>query len=298
MEMTQVFDKLKSLQDILAERYALEKEVDELPRSLASDEETLNRIKAQFIEEHDKSEEIKSEYNALRLEYDEAEKLRESAEKSIGEMTTNREYEALSKQKGDAEVRERDLRKEMQGVEKKLSDIEEKMKSDEQMIQEQERNINAARESIDKDVSSRKTRLAALEKKEAKIAPDIDQEILFKFRRIIQRNTEGIVAVKGGVCSGCHMILPAQFANEARKGESILFCPYCSRILFYEESDEGEGESYYADTGSLVGIEDDDFEEEDDGDDDGDSPVSDEAAVRIDDGDSDISGDMGDDESN
>ena len=32
------------------------------------------------------------------------------------------------------------------------------------------------------------------------------------------------------------MILPAQFANEVHHGEKILFCPYCSRILFYEEA--------------------------------------------------------------
>ena len=33
------------------------------------------------------------------------------------------------------------------------------------------------------------------------------------------------------------MILPAQFANTVREGENINFCPYCSRILFYEDDD-------------------------------------------------------------
>lgn len=104
-------------------------------------------------------------------------------------------------------------------------------------------------------------------KKENKITPDLDQEILFKFQRIIQRNTQGIVAVKNGVCQGCRMILPAQFANEVRKNEDILFCPYCSRILYYEESNEAEQqESFFKldDTESLANLDDEDFEEDED----------------------------------
>ncbi|MDE6719609.1 MAG: nucleic acid-binding protein, partial [Treponemataceae bacterium] len=105
--------------------------------------------------------------------------------------------------------------------------------------------------------------LSALEKKESAIAPGLDQEIVYKFQRIIQRNSEGIVAVKGGVCGGCHMILPAQFANEVHDGEKILFCPYCSRILFYQETKEDE-EEYFAmnDAGSLLDL-DDEFDDDD-----------------------------------
>jgi DNA-directed RNA polymerase subunit M/transcription elongation factor TFIIS len=65
---------------------------------------------------------------------------------------------------------------------------------------------------------------------------------------------------------GCHMILPVQFANEVRIGEEFIFCPYCSRILFYEESAEGEEEFFNTeDTGSLSDLdeaEEDEYEEE------------------------------------
>ena len=89
------------------------------------------------------------------------------------------------------------------------------------------------------------------------------QEILFKFQRIIQRNSEGIVSVRNGVCSGCHMILPANFANEVREGEDINFCPYCSRILYYEEVSEDQQEDYFdmGAAGSLAGL-DEDFDED------------------------------------
>jgi hypothetical protein len=75
----------------------------------------------------------------------------------------------------------------------------------------------------------------------------------------------GIVAIKGGVCMGCHMVLPVQFANMIHQGEEIVFCPYCSRILFYEESGQ-DGETYFdiEDSGSLSDLDDMEEDEYDD----------------------------------
>jgi predicted nucleic acid-binding Zn-ribbon protein len=74
---------------------------------------------------------------------------------------------------------------------------------------------------------------------------------------------KGIVAIKGGVCMGCHMILPAQFANDIHVGKEIVFCPYCSRILFYEEAKPGEEEEFdNDDSGSLSDLDDIEDEEE------------------------------------
>ena len=71
------------------------------------------------------------------------------------------------------------------------------------------------------------------------------------------------------------MILPAQFANEVRNGTDIVFCPYCSRILFYQDQEDGENEFFnIEDAGSLADFE-DDFDEEDidDEDNDGDDNI-------------------------
>ncbi len=267
--MTEVFDKLKSLQDILVKKYDLEKKIDEAPKQLGSQDELLERMKKEFISKNTEYEAVKAKVMQLRADLDDAVKSRESGEKSMDNITTHREYEALDKQIAEASSKEQDIRKELQKEEKTLADLNDNLKSYETMIKSQESDLNTSKSSLNKELDSYKSELAGLEKKEGKIAPDLDQEILFKFQRIIQRNTEGIVAVKNGVCTGCHMILPAQFANEVRKGESILFCPYCSRILFYEEAAEDEQESYFKleDAGSLADLDDEenyDSDEEED----------------------------------
>lgn len=269
MVTTEIFDRLKSLQVILGRKYELESKIDEAPKQLGSQDELLARMKKEYIEKNKEYEAVKERVGQLKIELDEAVKLREDGEKNMDNITTHREYEALDKQISEASAKEADVRKELQKEEKSYAELNDILKTNEAIINSTEESLNESKKALDSQLSSYKSEIAELKSQEEKIVPGLDQEILFKFQRIIQRNSEGIVAVKNGVCTGCHMILPGQFANEVREGENILFCPYCSRILFYEASTEGDQITYYNDTGSLADSDDeleDEFEDDDDSD--------------------------------
>lgn len=261
LDMSKVFDNLEKLQGILSEKYKVQEKIQEVPKQLSSQEELLSRLKKEYIEKNSKYEELKEKINSIKMELDEAVKSREEGEKGMDNISTHREYEALEKQISEASAKEADLRKELQKEEKIFAELDETIKADESCIKSQEKDLNESRASLDKETGSLKKELASLEKKEAALTPNIDPEIKYKFERIIQRNYEGIVNVKNGVCGGCHMILPAQFANEVRDENEILFCPYCSRILRWQETKDGEEEAYYTMTeaGSLADLDDDDL---------------------------------------
>lgn len=263
MEMTEVFDKLKALQEILAERYELESAISESPRRLGNQEELLSRMKGEYVGKNKDYEDLKEKVGKLRVELTETEAIKESGEKGMDNISTHREYEALEKQINDARAKEAEIRRELQKEEKRLADIDEQLRSYEDMISAQETDLAESRARLNKEIGELGSRLEELKRSEAELIPGVDPEIVFKFQRIIQRNRDGIVSVKGNVCGGCHMILPAQFANQVRDGEDIVFCPYCSRILYYQEnSGEGGAADFYLmdDIGSLA---DDDEEPED-----------------------------------
>lgn len=260
MEMTEVFDRLKELQSILAEKYSLKAKIEDAPKQLSSQDELLIRLKKEFVEKSDSYDQVKAEVGELQLSLDEAEKSREAGEKGMDNITTHREYEALEKQINEATAREAEIRKNLQKKEKVLEELNETLRMDEQMINAQEEELSNNRKSLDAQIAGYNDQLKELEQKENAVTPGLDAEIVYKFQRIIQRNSEGIVAVKNGVCTGCHMILPAQFANEVHAGEKILFCPYCSRILFHQDILEGEEvEDFHSmdETGSLADFEED-----------------------------------------
>jgi predicted nucleic acid-binding Zn-ribbon protein len=265
MAMDEIFEKLRALQDILSQKITLEQDIQEIPKILTTQEELLARLKKTFIDknqDYEKTRILEGEYRNLLME---AESARERAEKNMDSINTQREYEALDKEIRDASEKEQQYRKELQQQERILSDLDEQMKQSASLIEQQECELAERRAGIAAEVAKKSAQVEELKAQERELSQDLDPDLLFKFERIIRnKGGQGIVAIKGSVCMGCHMILPAQFANTVRLGEETVFCPYCSRILFYEESDQGIEDFFDAeDAGSLSDLDDMDEEEYD-----------------------------------
>jgi len=271
--MDKIFETLKTLQDILSEKIELEQKIQESPKILITQEELLARMKKSFIEKSQEYEKARAAEAEFRNFLAEAESKRERAEKNMEAISTQREYEALDKEIEDAAGKEQEFRNKLQREVRAVSDLDEDIKQTQALIDQQEAELESQRREIETETSAKGEQLKTLAEKEAALAAALnDPDVLFKFERIIRNKMgRGIVAIKGGVCMGCHMILPAQFANNVRQGEEIVFCPYCSRILFYEESSEAEEDFFDDETaGGLADMDDmeddeyDDDEEDDD----------------------------------
>ena len=272
MLMEEVFERLREYQGILTRRVEIEREVNEIPKALDAQVELLSRVKKSYVERREEFEAAEAKVKELRGQLAEAETAREAAEKQMDAISTQREYEALNKEIRDATDREHQFRKDLQHEERTLADVEELMRKDESMIKLQETEIAEKSAKINVDKGAKLAEIGKLRKEEDRSSDGIDRSVIFKFERIIRsKQGLGIVAVKGCVCTGCNMILPAQFVNEVRSGNRIIFCPYCSRILFHQEAEEDSGDQIYADieSGSLADLE-DYAEEGEEGDDDDD----------------------------
>ena len=274
--MLEVFDRLRTLQDVLAEKYDLQAKIEEAPKKLSSQDELLARLKKEYIEKNTEYEDVRKKVARLKVELADADAAREKSEKGMDSITTHREYEALDKEIRDATELEQTIRKELQKEEKRLAELNDELKREEELIQHQESELNEGKTSLQNEIDQYNAKMDELKKQEEDLIPGIDPEIIFKFQRIIKsKHSKGIVAVKGNVCDGCHMILPAQFANEVHTGDKIVFCPYCSRILYYQELEGGEEEYFQMDdTGSLADLGDefdDEYDEDDEDYDDSDS---------------------------
>jgi uncharacterized protein len=267
MMMDEVLTKLRSLQSVLSRKIDIEKELQEIPRGLATQEELLSRLGKAFSEKTQEHDGGVARIRDLKTRLFEAESAREHAEKGMDGISTQREYEALDKEIRDAVEKEQQVRKDLGREEKTVQEVEESLKRDQEMIAQIESEVAEKREYIETKSAEKRSEMDGLSVEEKTIIPGLDTEIIFKFERIIRsKQGLGIVAVKNGVCSGCHMILPSQFVNEVREGSGITFCPYCSRILFFQESEEGE-DVYVSDieSGGLADLDDFGEEDEDDG---------------------------------
>lgn len=280
MVMGEKLDILKELEQILSQKNLVEQSIQEIPKLLVSQEELLSRMKKNYIEKNEQYEKVRQHIVELKSELFEAESSRERSEKAMDVITTQREYEALDKEIKESTDKEQNIRKDLQKEQRFFQEFDEDLKKEEQLIQQQENELNERKASIAAEIDQKQKELKELEAKELAISSDIDAEEKFKLERIIKsKQDNAIVAIHGCVCTGCHMILPAQFANEVRIGDKIIYCPYCSRILYYVENLEGVSEFFNEeDAGSLSDLDDFsyDYDEDDDDEDDDDDSIDDD----------------------
>ncbi len=255
MQMSEIKEQLESLQTVLDEKYKLEKRILDLPKELDTEKASLERFKKEFIERNADYEAQKAKVAALEIEFKEAQRCHENYEKEMGETTTSHhEGDVLDKKIQEADQREREIRKSLEIERKALDQKREKVEESESLVEATKNSVNEKSGDSAQELEGYNEKLKELEKQEAIYSEGIPPEDLLKFQRIIKRNSIGIVAVHGGkeprtsVCMGCNMILPDQFANRVRANyenkndnvQELLYCPYCSRVLYYENVTEVE----------------------------------------------------------
>ena len=255
-----VLEKLRALQDILARKNELETEILDAPKALTTQEELLEKLKFGYIEKNSEYEELRKGIAVFKADLFEAEQKREKAEKAMDNIETQREYEILQKEIDDSAAKTETIRKELQRLEGQFKILDTNIKQEEELIAQTEKELEEHKLLLDSEVSEKQNKVEELKAEEKNLSPGLSDETMFKFDRIIKnKHGVGIVSVQGNVCMGCHMILPAQFVNEVRSDQDIKFCPYCSRILFYEESElTTEQDAYFndSDMGGLADLDD------------------------------------------
>lgn len=238
MDMSEVFERLKRLQEVLIRKNEIEEEISNAPAVLKRHEALLERLKQEYIEQDEIFEQVRKGINELKGELFQVELKRENAEKAMENVETQRDYEALEKTINDSKKKEEQMRFTLGTEEERFEGINNDIKEKEKIISENEAEIENMKNSLQDETSEMKQELKVLEQEKQKHSEGLDTETIFKFERIIKSKLgNGIVPVRGGVCTGCNMILPAQFANDIQSESEIKYCPYCSRVLYYEPAE-------------------------------------------------------------
>ena len=275
--LQEVFEKLQALQDVLEQIYKIERELEEIPKDIITSKELLTRLKKQFIEKSGNLEKRQLKVKELRSQLKDAEEKRGNYEKQMDVIKTQKEYELLDKAIKESILEEQQLRKDLVKEEKETEELNQDVEKMQALVSAQEESIRGQEEEIQSKSDAMKQELDALNAQKKKITPGIDEEILFKFERIIKSRGKGIVPVdilkekdneiKAFICSECHMVLPIQFVNDVHSQDSLMFCPYCSRILYYDESIDDQNMIYNSDAdliGGFAGLDEEEEEEEED----------------------------------
>jgi predicted nucleic acid-binding Zn-ribbon protein len=232
--------QLTELQVIDLEIAKLDAEIATEQADLAKKEKAFNERQASIDELKEKIEAAETQRRELESELtDELNRIKERQSKMM-QVQTNREYQSLLKEIEDGKKSIKEKEEEIVRI-MEVSEANAKiMAEQESLIKDEQKELAEKKAKVQKhaeQVEGKKAKIVV--KRDAK-AKNVNTSALRKYDMLrTRRNGKAVVGVVNGVCQGCFMSIPPQHFNNILKGDRMLNCPTCQRILFHQpESDE------------------------------------------------------------
>jgi predicted nucleic acid-binding Zn-ribbon protein len=201
-------------QELQKQQVEKEGEIADLTRTISSQEIKIGEIKEKIKKLEVKQNTVKKvdEFNALTHEMTSSERERIATEQLTSDLIDKRNMEE--------EILEK--------IKDSLKQSEESSVALENEIRESIRRINEEGKE--------------LKKERELLVQTADEEIMRIYQRLLNNKKDRVVVpIENRTCSGCHISLTAQHENVVRKGERLIFCEHCSRIHYWQESEQIEG---------------------------------------------------------
>ncbi|MGA8164145.1 MAG: C4-type zinc ribbon domain-containing protein [Waddliaceae bacterium] len=152
------------------------------------------------------------------------------------------EFNALSHEISRAE-RERVTKKQV------VTDLQDQLTGEEEILKTLTDNMTSTTESsqvLETEIRESLTRIneegCVIKEKRDQLVEKANPDVFHIYEGLLKNKKDRVVvSIENRCCSGCHIMLTAQHENLVRKGERLVFCEHCSRIHFWQESEELEG---------------------------------------------------------
>jgi len=219
-------------------------------RKLQSDLESIPQRRAEIESEFDQRA---FEIRALENRRDEARHARTRLETEVGEQRQRVERadrNLMSSTKQDeytAAIREADAaRKQIATLETQILEQMEALESAEAALNERAdevASLNSDREarlqSFDEETRLQAEKLTTSRTERERLVAALPKAMGAQYVRIVARIRDGIAVAeaRNGACMACFMALRPQAMAQVRRGEEIITCDNCNRILYYVPKD-------------------------------------------------------------
>ena len=229
----------------------------------------IRRLQAELESIPRRRAEIESEFDQRAFDFKELEQKRDAAREARAQLD-----KGLAEQRLRAEKAERDLMssnnsksyeaaiREADAARKQISELETKILEQMEAADAAEKSLAEREPEFSRLRAELGERLKAFEEQTRSQAEEVEKmkaerERLFAtlpasvkgaYQRIVSRIRDGVAVAeaRNGSCSACFMALRPQVMAQVRRGDEIITCDNCNRILFYRPASQQQGTSVSA----------------------------------------------------
>ena len=200
--------------------------------------EELDLIMGEVEQAEKQLEDCKKQRRQIEHDIDDLENRIIKSNMKLNNIKSNKEYQAaikeideLKKEKSLLEDKALEFMEEMDALEKSCKASQSRSQAEQVQFEKNQKEILKSLKALDRQ-------LADLQQERERFIEAIDPELLKKYN-VLKAHRDGLAIspVVKGVCMGCHMGIPPQKFNELIRGEELMDCPNCRRMIYWGDDE-------------------------------------------------------------
>ena len=233
-------EKLIDLQKTDTEIRRLKKSIETAEARRAGIEQEFEQHASSIREIQNRRDSLIGERSDLENQIAENKTYLERADRNLKHAQNQKEYETA--------MREMDaLQKQIAAFETKViekmtaaEEVEKELESRAEEINSLDAKRGEALSNFDAELNAETSALETAQKKRDEVFATMPTQLASVYNRLAQRSRDGIAVaeVVNGSCSACFMSLRPQMQVEVKRGDQIITCESCSRILYIAPKSE------------------------------------------------------------
>jgi len=231
----EILVQMQKKDDIIGEKeiltQSLPKQLNNLKTNLSETEKELTDIK-HLLEENQKDQKL----NEL--------KIRENNDKidkyknQLLAIKTNKEYKALNSEISHLEKKNSSIDDDLIELMESEVELRENLKDSEQRYKTALAELKANEEKLKNRIKEVENQIVDIREERNKIAQGLPTNIVKRYAALIKHKSRKAVVYKiNDTCGGCGYRIRPQLIIEIDRGEKLISCENCGRILVYEPQD-------------------------------------------------------------
>lgn len=233
------FDQIKQLvelQKIDDDIHIAKQELEHAPNELKALEQRFAGLESRRNYILEKISHLQDQQKRLSLEIEDDSARMKKSKNKLMQVENAREYHAMMREMDSMENVNRSREEEKMTIFEELQRQNDELATIDTEYTAVKAEIEARRDGLEEKLQKSRDTLAGLNITRTDASKTIPQPVFMRYEFIRHRLEHPvIVAVKEGICSGCHIAIPPQSFIELQRGQQILSCPNCQRLIFWCE---------------------------------------------------------------
>ena len=158
---------------------------------------------------------------------------RNKYQSQLREVKTNKEYEALDKEISFIQEKEAEIEDEILTAMERIDQLNAELVQQRKNFDAEQEKLEAQKTAYAREAEDLKAEIVKWQGKQQSFSDQIDSGLINQYQAQFKRHRRGLVSlVVENACGNCHLTIPPQTLQEARKYEKPVHCGSCRLILY------------------------------------------------------------------